>query len=89
MKQTKLVIPLGDNSADEAVFNYVICRGLLPRLLISHFKPITWASESARIAHIAELVTPLLLPNTTLSFNAHGIWNCEPTPDDKAGIKIV
>jgi hypothetical protein len=89
MKQAKLVIPLGDNSADEAIFNYVICRGLLPRLLISHFKPITWASESGRIAHIAELVTPLLLPNTTLSISAHGSWDCYPMTDDKAGIKIV
>jgi hypothetical protein len=81
MKNPRIIIPLTDHeTADEAIINYIIGRGMLTMLLTSHFKPNTWASESARISHIAELVTPLLLPNTTLSVSAHGSWDCFPTP---------
>lgn len=75
MKNPKLIIPLHNHdSADEAVYNFVIERGMLRAMLLSHFKRETWVDETNRINTIVEHIAPLLPEGKTLHINNTGRW---------------
>ncbi len=71
-----------DESADSAVFNYIIDRGLLSAFLKHYFGVGEWHDESVRLQTLANNITPLIPPDEMLTVRSDGMYMVQKTPRD-------
>lgn len=73
-----LIIPLNDSeSPDQAVYRFIVERGLFGKLLHWHYRPDTWADEAYRVVSLVADIRPCIAPGHTLLIRADGSWECK------------